>query len=274
MTQYQKQNLSASNIAYQVCDPNPHVPIFADQVHHNSGFSLADDDTATNFSVKLSDDNDDNEIVQSNNAMAIDPIEQLLMSTSISLNELENDFSDPFGPSIFPDSTQLYYSQPGVVNSSPTYNHPFMMDNYFVDNESIYQMYQDTDCNSLQDYSSISNIIYTKRMKEKLRRKRHASSADLTITTTSDIAKPPKVFKTSFSLNLTNSRRSNLRSKSLSAISPQKNTNTTNAKIGSADPIGITPPLTGKAFENSSPNSKATNPFYHPPEILKRLSNP
>ena len=274
MTQYQKQDLSASNTAYQVSDPKPNVPIFADQVNHNSGFSLADDDTATNFSINLSDDNDENKIAQSNIAMAIDPIEQLLMSTSISFNELENDFNDPFGPSIFPDSTQLYYSQPGVVNSSPTYNHPFMMDNYFIDNESIYQMYQDTDCNSLQDYSSISNIIYTKKMKEKLRRKKHASSAELTITTTSDMAKPLKVFKTSSSLNLTNSRRSNLRSKSLSAIIPQKNINTTNAKAGSADPIGIFPPPTDKTFENSSPTSKATNPFYHPPEILKRLANP
>ncbi|ODQ45581.1 hypothetical protein PICMEDRAFT_73098 [Pichia membranifaciens NRRL Y-2026] len=273
MTQFEK-NPSASNTAYKACDPNLNVPIFADQVHHNSGFSLVDDENATNFSINLSDDNDENRIVQSTLTMEIDPIEQLLMSTSASFNEFENDFNNPFGPSTFSDSNQLYYPQAGVVNSSPTYNHPITMDNYFVDNEAIYQMYGDTDCNSLHDYSSISNIIYTKKIKEKLRRKRHASSADLTVTTTSDPAKPPKVFKSPSTLSLANSRRVNLRSKSLGAISSQKNINTTSVKAGSADPIETFPLPTGKISGNSSPTNKATNPFYHPPEILKRLANP
>ena len=297
MSHCQEQRNTGTSGAYPVGDASTSVQVFADPVHQQSytGFdcrTMPADDEA----ISVSDYNDEN-LLDTNLSAVVDPIEQLLMSSTTSFNDLEHDVNininlkgDAFGQHVFPDSADLFYSHADVLTSSPTSDNPLMTANYFTNNESIYQMYQDADCNSLHDYSSISNIIYTKKVKEKLRRQRYASAVDLT-PDPDPIPKPSKVFKTPSSSNLSTTRRLKLRSKSLGAIILNKDCSASTIKASPADIIDPTSSTTtssaittttrqyqqlsnGKRSGSSSPTSKATNPFYHPPEILKRLTNP
>lgn len=252
------------NESLQLSVSNSDIQIFKDPVenlHLKNNFDL----NSINTNINLSDDNDENHSIDQDLTNSIDPIERLLMSNSVSpIKDDVSDLNNHFDPS------QFNYLQNQFVNSSPTYNYPVSMDTYFLDNDSIYDMYQDLNCDSLHDYSSVSNIIYTNKIKDKLRKKRN-SSTDLSLQ-----PKQPSIssnVSSLSSLSLTssckvcknnstptnsnpNSKRYKLRSKSVGAIISQK---ADISNSNSNEPIINT--------------TKAINPFYHPPEILKHLSN-
>ncbi|GMM48449.1 hypothetical protein DAPK24_050470 [Pichia kluyveri] len=161
--------------------------------------------------------------------------------------------------------------------------------------------------NSLHDFSSVSNIIYTNKIKEKLRKKRH-SSVDIisTISNTSSLSpmsrRNSKVSKSYFDLNssLSSSASStpttpiddiqnltlHLSKSSNSSFTSNLNSNSNlklNSKLRSKSVgsfvLSTLNSLSMSKSNNSTqritspPNSRATNPFYQPPAILKRLSN-
>lgn len=133
----------------------------------------------------------------------------------------------------------------------------------------------DAGCNSLQDFSSMSNIIYTNKVKEKLRRKRQ-SSADLLSTaevpsypTTAGAKKQSKITK--ISTDLQSSTSSSTLSLNLSLQSNSVNISnrpTLKLRSKSLGFMSLSPSHGG-----ISPGGRATNPFYQPPAILKNISN-
>lgn len=284
-----------NRISYKDSGSENNVQIFFDPAHTHLN------KTSTTINTQISNYNDEN--VKPSN-LTVDPIEQLLMSSSTNFHgydQLEDSpifSSDEF--SIFNDFLPAnYLEQQNIINSSPTFksdnsqnfydsnttspdvNSSLLLTGHFTDNESIYKMFQNSDCNSLHDYSSISNIIYTNKIKEKLRKKRYASvdlaspSPQPPSSSSSSSPSPPpvstklatssRVLKPRPSSSLINSRRlkSKLRSKSADTIHLLRVDST----------IKLNEDLGCKSSGNTSPNGKAINPFYQPPDILKRLSN-
>lgn len=117
--------------------------------------------------------------------LIVDPIEQLLLASN---------FESPL-----PTPTSLFENDefcfnpydPSLTNSTNNSNSSSIFDydenfSIFTDNQSIYQFYENNDdCDSLHSHSSISNIVYTNKVKEKLRQKKNMISSDLSITSTS-----------------------------------------------------------------------------------------
>jgi hypothetical protein len=241
-----------------------HIEIFTDIESSrtdipNSSLKLnLNDEYGLNYSDSENIENNDvNTLIDSQfSELSDDPIEQLLMTSTFSnYNDFNDSIDLKFPQEQFDDYPQIYQL--------------FSNKSFATDYDSLYPSNDLTDCDSLHDYSSISNIIYTNKMKEKLRKKRH-SSTDLTLSSPTNKQSQSKITKSNFSnsnnnssLSLSLNRNHKLRSKSLGALSLSTNPALMSMKTDHSS----------RYINSASPTSRATNPFYQPPAILKRLSN-
>lgn len=224
------------------------------------------------------------------NDMDSDPIETLLMSSTYSFLENDRDSISQFDLKILNQNDDaddindneiaeksdneigLSYIQFPIANDSPTYQYenPGMSNSFF----SIYQVNDNdsfSDCNTNDVQSTISNIIYTNKMKEKLRRKRSYSS-DLSLFSDSKISKSTNSVHSMSAISSTTqlspllNRRQQAISKSISSPNIRSNILSLSLSLKPAQSI--------KQMNCPSPtNARARNPFYRPPEILKRFSS-
>lgn len=215
-----------------------------------------------------------------------DPLEALLMSSTsffltndVTINSVDcqyildnenanandnNDDEDGNGGNEVSDGIDLAYSRDSPLNNSPTYNPE--NSSIFSDINSIYQINDAnslSDCNSFDDFSTISNIIYTNKMKEKLRKMR-SSSSDLSLFSNSKISKTSNANNTIAQSSSLLNKRQQSRSNSVDSLIIQSNHLASFSKASH--------PTKRKNLPNIT-IERATNPFYRPPDLLKRLSN-
>lgn len=266
LNNFTSEHYNSTSLFYPIHEPNSDVHIFVDKeyssldrsnIQNENEFHI-DNENDENIPFEIKDiyyENCDNTIGFSD---SVDPIEKLLMSTASTASAFTTinafDFKMP---------SDLYTSQTYSIDFSPTYGtkDSDVFESVFNDNESVYQYYENNDCDSLHDYSSISNIIYTNKIKEKLRQKRHSVDLATSISASNLINKDSKKISKNNLLN-NNSRRSKSRSKSVGSIALSR---VNNLSISLS-----TETINGG---DSTSIGKGTNPFYHPPEILKRLSH-
>lgn len=229
-------------------------------------------------------ENETNIAVQATqNTEETDPLEQLLMTPFIT--DEDSTISSNFYFNFMSTNNDMLYCPPSFQTNSSSTSALVSDAISFCDNDSRnslenYDGDVDAECNSLQDFSSMSNIIYTNKVKEKLRRKRQ-SSADLLSTTevpsyansliptTAGAKKQSKVTK--MSTDLQSSTSSSTLSLNLSLQSNSVNISnrpTLKLRSKSLGFMSLSPSHGG-----ISPGGRATNPFYQPPAILKNISN-
>lgn len=211
--------------------------------------------------------NDENLLNDSDLSDSYDPLEELLLLTpstssySIHANDQFLDFDNPLNQPLPP-------SDPLWTTSS------------YLPPHSTEPL--------LEESSTISNILYNNKMKEQLRKKRN-SSTDLTSNlknrysgslhshsnSSLNLNKPQRITKpVSPESKRSNQTINRFRSQSVSAVpllTPLPSFNSTSSSFSSTSSPSLK--IQKDRVGSISPNTKATNPFYHPPAILKRLSN-
>lgn len=204
----------------------------------------------------VEEENDENYINDENLSLytSLDQqFEELLMVSSLSSES--SSFVSDISPKQEFENPFYDYFQSQNSNSSPMTN---KLDIFYDLNGT------DSDYNSLDDYSSISNIIYTNKMKEKLRRKRHSSTEI-----------PPTKVNKNANVNTHTKSRSKTIVPSLNLKYQSATRNKSCVSIASQSILSMSllpsPASSTTSLTTSSPSAKAVNPFYQPPAILRQL---